>query len=173
VITLRRILCPIDLSEVSRHALDYAVALARWYESTITILHVDEGRDARVHVGKTDTAPAPTTPADELAAFCAPWIRAVERVEVICSSGPVVSEIAALRDKLPADLLRRGRAARSGATRRLPPWPSVLWWSIRRSSQQKSRRQRSGSSAPMTLRQSPVRKPAKTSSLARQSPSRC
>jgi nucleotide-binding universal stress UspA family protein len=37
---IHRILCPIDFSDVSRHALDHAVALARWYESEITALHV-------------------------------------------------------------------------------------------------------------------------------------
>jgi nucleotide-binding universal stress UspA family protein len=37
---IQRILCPIDFSDVSRHALEHAVALARWYESEITALHV-------------------------------------------------------------------------------------------------------------------------------------
>jgi nucleotide-binding universal stress UspA family protein len=37
---IHRILCPIDFSDASRHALEHAVALARWYESEITALHV-------------------------------------------------------------------------------------------------------------------------------------
>jgi nucleotide-binding universal stress UspA family protein len=37
---VRRILCPVDLSDASRHALDHAVAIADWYNSTITALHV-------------------------------------------------------------------------------------------------------------------------------------
>jgi nucleotide-binding universal stress UspA family protein len=40
MIEIQRILCPIDFSDYSRHALDHAVALARRYESTITVLHV-------------------------------------------------------------------------------------------------------------------------------------
>ena len=40
MIEIRRILCPIDFSDYSRHALDHAVALARWYQATITVLHV-------------------------------------------------------------------------------------------------------------------------------------
>lgn len=40
MIQIRRILCPIDFSDFSRHALDHAVAIARWYESTVTLLHV-------------------------------------------------------------------------------------------------------------------------------------
>ena len=37
---IHRILCPIDLSDVSRHTVDHAVLLARWYKATITALHV-------------------------------------------------------------------------------------------------------------------------------------
>ncbi len=38
--TFRQILCPIDFSDCSRHALDHAVAIARWYGGTVTALHV-------------------------------------------------------------------------------------------------------------------------------------
>jgi nucleotide-binding universal stress UspA family protein len=37
---INRILCPVDLSDVSRHAIDHAVLLARWYKARITALHV-------------------------------------------------------------------------------------------------------------------------------------
>jgi nucleotide-binding universal stress UspA family protein len=40
MIEIQRILCPVDFSDYSRHALDHAVAIARWYDSTITLLHV-------------------------------------------------------------------------------------------------------------------------------------
>lgn len=40
MIDIRRILCPVDFSDCSRRALDHAVAVARWYESTVTLLHV-------------------------------------------------------------------------------------------------------------------------------------
>jgi diguanylate cyclase (GGDEF)-like protein len=32
---VKRILCPVDLSDESRHAIDHAIVLARWYKSTI------------------------------------------------------------------------------------------------------------------------------------------
>lgn len=35
---INRILCPLDLSEVSRHAINHAVVLARRYDATITAL---------------------------------------------------------------------------------------------------------------------------------------
>jgi nucleotide-binding universal stress UspA family protein len=40
MIELRRILCPVDFSDHSRHALDHAAMLARWYESTVDVLYV-------------------------------------------------------------------------------------------------------------------------------------
>jgi nucleotide-binding universal stress UspA family protein len=40
MIEIRRILCPVDFSDHSRHALDHAAAIARWYESAITVLYV-------------------------------------------------------------------------------------------------------------------------------------
>ena len=40
MIEIRQILCPIDFSEHSRSALDNAIAIARWYEARVTVLHV-------------------------------------------------------------------------------------------------------------------------------------
>lgn len=40
MLEIRRILCPIDFSDASRHALDHAVAFAGWFGSRITALHV-------------------------------------------------------------------------------------------------------------------------------------
>ena len=41
MISIHRILCPIDLSDTSLRALDHAIALARWYESSLTALFVE------------------------------------------------------------------------------------------------------------------------------------
>lgn len=40
VIEINRILCPVDFSECSDHALDCAVAMAAWYGAGVTALHV-------------------------------------------------------------------------------------------------------------------------------------
>ena len=40
MITIRRILCPTDFSELSKAALAQAAVLARWYEAEITLLYV-------------------------------------------------------------------------------------------------------------------------------------
>jgi nucleotide-binding universal stress UspA family protein len=40
MVTIDRILCPVDLSSCSRTALEHALALARWYEAKVTALYV-------------------------------------------------------------------------------------------------------------------------------------
>jgi nucleotide-binding universal stress UspA family protein len=37
---ITQILCPVDLSDTSRHALEHAFAFARWYRARVTVLHV-------------------------------------------------------------------------------------------------------------------------------------
>jgi nucleotide-binding universal stress UspA family protein len=40
MIQIKRILCPIDFSEYSEHALRYAMKMARWYDASLQVLHV-------------------------------------------------------------------------------------------------------------------------------------
>jgi nucleotide-binding universal stress UspA family protein len=40
MIHINRILCPVDFSEHSRHALDWAAAFGRWYGAAVSVLHV-------------------------------------------------------------------------------------------------------------------------------------
>lgn len=40
MVQIKHIICPVDFSEVSRHAFDRALAVARSYNSEITVLHV-------------------------------------------------------------------------------------------------------------------------------------
>ena len=40
MVSIDRILCPVDLSPCSHTALQYALALGRWYEARVTVLHV-------------------------------------------------------------------------------------------------------------------------------------
>jgi nucleotide-binding universal stress UspA family protein len=37
---ISRVLCPVDFSDASKHALDHAVMIAAWYRARITALHV-------------------------------------------------------------------------------------------------------------------------------------
>ena len=40
IVEIRHVLCPLDFSDLSRRALDYAIAVARWYRSRLTVLYV-------------------------------------------------------------------------------------------------------------------------------------
>ena len=40
MVEIARILCPVDLSDHSRHALDTAVAFARWYDAHVSVMYV-------------------------------------------------------------------------------------------------------------------------------------
>jgi nucleotide-binding universal stress UspA family protein len=40
MIRIEHVLCPVDFSEIAQHALDHAVAIARWYEARLTVLYV-------------------------------------------------------------------------------------------------------------------------------------
>ena len=40
MVTIRRVLCPVDFSDHSRRAFDHALAIANWYRSAVTVLHV-------------------------------------------------------------------------------------------------------------------------------------
>jgi len=40
MIRIAHVLCPVDFSEISQHALDHAAAIARWYEARLTLLYV-------------------------------------------------------------------------------------------------------------------------------------
>lgn len=40
MIQITQILCPVDFSDISQHALDHAAAIARWYDARLTVLYV-------------------------------------------------------------------------------------------------------------------------------------
>jgi nucleotide-binding universal stress UspA family protein len=42
MIAINHILCPVDFSDTSRHALHHAVALAKWYRAHLSVLHVHQ-----------------------------------------------------------------------------------------------------------------------------------
>jgi nucleotide-binding universal stress UspA family protein len=40
MIRISHILCPVDFSDISQHAVEHAAAIAHWYEARLTLLHV-------------------------------------------------------------------------------------------------------------------------------------
>lgn len=106
MVTINRILCPIDLSDFSRDALQHGLMLAEWYAAKLTILNVDEG-----DVNAQERS-------DELKRFCAPLPAAsAERIDVVVRTGDAAKEIRAEAERLPADLLILGTHGRSGFER--------------------------------------------------------
>jgi nucleotide-binding universal stress UspA family protein len=125
MISIARILCPVDFSAYSRHALEHASAIAKWYSAELVMLHVaptppqmtpppvcgisatlpiDFGEEERRLVG-------------ELKAFVRPVVPTVrtENLRVV-TGGPVLQileEAAAVR----ADLIVMGTHGLSGFER--------------------------------------------------------
>lgn len=124
MIQIRRILCPIDLSECSRHALDHALAIAHWYDSAVTILHVMPKVPAGAHVSAVEGFPPvaipPASSDDVLVAvrqFAHVDARTGVSTELLTRDGDVVAEILALAGTMPADLLVLGTHGRAGFER--------------------------------------------------------
>jgi nucleotide-binding universal stress UspA family protein len=127
MIEINRILCPIDFSDFSRRALDYAVGIARWYGSRITALHV-------YPIGIPSAAVAPGAPMviepvvlsapdrlqlqRELAAFVDAERGGVP-IETEVREGSVWRELTARAGELRADLLVLGTHGRTGFERLL------------------------------------------------------
>jgi nucleotide-binding universal stress UspA family protein len=118
---VKHILCPVDFSDFSRHALDSAVAIARQQHATVTALYV--------------VPPVQTTyPAIGLAAYV-PYVYTVEDLQefqktlerfvsavdypvtAVSVEALVVDEILKRAADLPADLIVMGTHGRSGFDR--------------------------------------------------------
>jgi|SRR5579871_1529848 len=76
---VKTILCPTDFSEPSRHAMELAATIARWYDASIIPLHVQAPAPAFVGAGSDDEGRIAggaqvvygTSPADTIADFAA------------------------------------------------------------------------------------------------------
>lgn len=110
---VRRILCPIDFSGFSTHALEQATLLARWYGARLSVLHV-----------RSTVTPHPDMPAE---GPWAPWLLAEldalrQRTMAACrevsaagaafetmvTAGDPAHDILACAGTLPADLIVLG-----------------------------------------------------------------
>lgn len=116
---VRRILCPLDFSEPSTHALAQATRLAGWYGARLTVLHV-----------RPTVVPHPDIPAagqmapwleaelvalrQRVADACAGAVAAGVPVETMATAGEPVHEILGCAASLPADLLVLGTHGLSG-----------------------------------------------------------
>lgn len=119
---IRTILCPIDFSEYSRRALNHAVAIARWYDSSITVLHVYSAAPAALYApGFPLLESTVLTAADleQVTAHARSFVTAAQigdiPVDVVIVEGHVAAEIVSRAKQ--TDLLVIGTHGRSGFDR--------------------------------------------------------
>lgn len=120
MIEIRRILCPIDFSDHSRRALDHAVAIATWFESTVTVLNVYPVVPAASNaLGAASLTVSLPTPQDReaLLASMRGFTAAIEsdvpfRFEI--AEGNPASEIVERASAIPSDVIVMGTHGRSG-----------------------------------------------------------
>jgi nucleotide-binding universal stress UspA family protein len=123
MVTIDRILCPVDLSDCSRHGFDHAAAVARWYGASITILHVFEMLPVAAHATSATSAGAVLTLPDcpdalvELERMTAPNIHDGLSIAVRTAQGHVHTEILRAAIEIKPDLLVIGTHGRSGFQR--------------------------------------------------------
>jgi nucleotide-binding universal stress UspA family protein len=124
MIHIQRILCPTDFSDFSRRALDHAVAIAKWYESTITLLHVCTTAPVVVYTpGGGGVPSAVLTPEDRevllasMKRFAEDEAGASVPVEFGIAEGYTATEIVVKANAMSADLVVLGTHGRSGFER--------------------------------------------------------
>lgn len=126
MIDIRRILCPIDFSDTSRHALEHAVAIAKWYESHITALNVIHLPQylprPPVFIGEFPEGAMPDEterPAREgqLRGWLEPANRAGVKTDMVFDEGTPGTRILAQASSLQADLIVMGTHGLSGFER--------------------------------------------------------
>ena len=124
MITIRRILCPVEFSDHSTRALDHALAIAAWYDATVTVLHVSPVMPVAAYVSGSGLPAYVTMTADARHALVASMRQFVAReasastpVEVEVAEGGIPETILVRTSALPADLLVLGTHGRSGFNR--------------------------------------------------------
>ena len=124
MIEIQRILCPVDFSECSRRAVDHAMAIARWYDASVTALHVYPLPPvAAAPTGPIIMEPMLLTVAGRAQLLAdARRLLEVERApgiqtEAVIREGSVAAEILLQADSMQADLLVMGTHGRSGVDR--------------------------------------------------------
>lgn len=120
MLQINRILCPVDLSDSSRHAITHAVMMAKWYKARVTALHVCNP----VVVPSTDFVVAGTpsvallteAEVEDVNAQIVRWFGSVEpvQIDVVIDNGNVANRVLDRALSLPADLIVMGTHGAGG-----------------------------------------------------------
>ena len=125
MLEVRRILCPVDFSDASQHALQHAVVIAGWYGSQITALHVDNppilaNPPVLFAEFPHDVLPGVTNRRrleDRLQEWLSPAKNAGLQTGVLVDAGNPAARILEHAASLPADLVVMGTHGRGGFER--------------------------------------------------------
>lgn len=122
MLTFRKILCPVDFSDLSHNALQFGVELASTFKAELHLLHVFEGYDAISLNPELAMSPMPewlpklrqvsheklaALPSPELAARCPNIVRANRE-------GPAIHEVLAYAEHEKIDLIILATHGRTG-----------------------------------------------------------
>lgn len=118
MIELRRLLCPVDFSEPSSHALRYATALARRHRSEVTVLYVEDAIQAAARAAANLGGPLLPTAEDAVRAFVdGTQSGNATDIRVVIKSGEPVTGILDQAQADSSDLIVIGTRGRSGLAR--------------------------------------------------------
>ena len=125
MLDIRRILCPIDFSDASQHALDHAVMIAGWYRARITALHVRHPAFlVEPPILFAEMNQSGLTTLEDVEARLHDWLSPARAAGVECEvlaadgNSPAV-RIVEYASTLPADLIVLGTHGRGGFERLL------------------------------------------------------
>jgi nucleotide-binding universal stress UspA family protein len=115
---IHRILCPIDFSDASTHAVQHAAQLALWYGARLRVLHVQPATGTTLSVGAAVAPLVHTGQVTELrervAAFCAAAVAGAAEPEIEIADGEPVTGILEQATAWPASLVVMGTHGLSG-----------------------------------------------------------
>ena len=125
MVEIRRILCPTDFSDISRHALTHAIVLAGGHESEIVALYVGHptivlSRVVPIPVFAREIEPGDTHRQpleEEMRTWLSPATAAGLRTQVVVDEGNPAGRILEHARSLPADLIVMGTHGQGGFER--------------------------------------------------------
>lgn len=122
MIHARTILCPVDFSQCSRRALEFAAGFARWTDARLAVLNVGETVSLypALVVAAAPVAVAHPTRAERAAAmahFIEPCADPHRPMDVVLEEGDVAATIVTVASRLGADLVVVGTHGQRGFRR--------------------------------------------------------
>lgn len=123
MVTINHILCPIDFSEFSRHAIDHALAIARCHGGAITALHVIPPLEPLIGAPTMVSCPPMVYTDEDLRRFKTAAQDFVQEegdagsIDVVAVIGGITDQILGHAKRLPADLIVMGTHGRTGFDR--------------------------------------------------------